>query len=111
MTPAVCTGATTGCAVALVLSLAGAGTVAVEIWQAPILVVFGLSLGLGLALFTQGARLIPSAFAALLGTAETLFGPLDRKSVVSGKSVSVRVDLGGRRISKNKTHQRTTNIT
>src|SRR3546814_15276794 len=26
----------------------------------------------------------------------------DRKSVVSGKSVSVRVDLGGRRIHKNK---------
>src|SRR3546814_11231621 len=33
---------------------------------------------------------------------------LDRKSVVSGKSVSVRVDLGGRRISTDKqktTHQ------
>src|SRR3546814_17827192 len=29
---------------------------------------------------------------------------LDRKSVVSGKSVSVRVDLGGRRIIKTKTH-------
>src|SRR3546814_15839581 len=29
--------------------------------------------------------------------------PLDRKSVVSGKSVSVRVDLGGRRILKKKT--------
>src|SRR3546814_19976500 len=27
----------------------------------------------------------------------------DRKSVVSGKSVSVRVELGGRRIIKNKT--------
>src|SRR3546814_16046373 len=27
----------------------------------------------------------------------------DRKSVVSGKSVSVRVDLGGRRIIKNNT--------
>src|SRR3546814_12480860 len=27
----------------------------------------------------------------------------DRKSVVEGKSVSVRVDLGGRRIIKNKT--------
>src|SRR3546814_19809153 len=27
---------------------------------------------------------------------------LDRKSVVSGKSVSVRVDIGGRRIIKNK---------
>src|SRR3546814_18089208 len=32
----------------------------------------------------------------------------DRKSVVSGKSVSVRVDLGGRRITKkkNKNHRR-----
>src|SRR3546814_14712037 len=29
-------------------------------------------------------------------------GALDRKSVVSGKSVSGRVDLGGRRISKKK---------
>src|SRR3546814_21167623 len=29
---------------------------------------------------------------------------LDRKRVVSGKSVSVRVDLGGRRIDKNKIH-------
>src|SRR3546814_20083249 len=29
-------------------------------------------------------------------------GPTDRKSVVSGKSVSVRVDLGGRRIIKKK---------
>src|SRR3546814_1535528 len=29
-------------------------------------------------------------------------GTLDRKSVVSGKSVSVRVDLGGRRIIKKK---------
>src|SRR3546814_14443034 len=31
----------------------------------------------------------------------------DRKSVVSGKSVSVRVDLGGRRIIKKKTTQPT----
>src|SRR3546814_18408825 len=29
----------------------------------------------------------------------------DRKSVVSGKSVSVRVDLGGRRIVKKKKHK------
>src|SRR3546814_18595933 len=29
-------------------------------------------------------------------------GLIDRKSVVSGKSVSVRVDLGGRRIIKKK---------
>src|SRR3546814_11592687 len=32
---------------------------------------------------------------------------VDRKSVVSGKSVSVRVDLGGRRIFKKKTHTKT----
>src|SRR3546814_16083768 len=29
----------------------------------------------------------------------------DRKSVVEGKSVSVRVDLGGRRINKKKKHE------
>src|SRR3546814_16534516 len=39
----------------------------------------------------------------------------DRKSVVKGKSVSVRVDLGGRRIIKKKTqtkikYKRTTNV-
>src|SRR3546814_16584732 len=33
----------------------------------------------------------------------------DRKSVVSGKSVSVRVDLGGRRILK-KTKNKTSNL-
>src|SRR3546814_18297203 len=34
----------------------------------------------------------------------------DRKSVVEGKSVSVRVDLGGRRIIKNKKQNETTEI-
>src|SRR3546814_17944623 len=34
--------------------------------------------------------------------------PRDRKSVVLGKSVSVRVDLGGRRIIKKKKKQATT---
>src|SRR3546814_12909792 len=33
----------------------------------------------------------------------------DRKSVVYGKSVSVRVDLGGRRISNKKHNQNSTN--
>src|SRR3546814_20484024 len=37
---------------------------------------------------------------AALGLPDT--GEKDRKSVVSGKSVSVRVDLGGRRIIKKK---------
>src|SRR3546814_16923780 len=34
--------------------------------------------------------------------------PRHRKSVVTGKSVSVRVALGGRRIINNTTHKRTT---
>src|SRR3546814_20972376 len=33
----------------------------------------------------------------------TVLGKIDRTSVVSGKSASVRVDLGGRRILKKKT--------
>src|SRR3546814_17299278 len=37
-------------------------------------------------------------------------GEGDRKSVVSGKSVSVRVDLGGRRIIKKTNKQWTTDI-
>src|SRR3546814_18075957 len=39
----------------------------------------------------------------------TYHPPIDRKSVVSGKSVSVRVDLGGRRIIKKKKEQKNTN--
>src|SRR3546814_11646973 len=41
----------------------------------------------------------PNALAELI---PSLPADLDRKSVVSGKSVSVRVDLGGRRILKKK---------
>jgi drug/metabolite transporter (DMT)-like permease len=76
MTPAVCTGAFIGFLVASAMSLATTGSVTVETWQLPILFVFGIAMGLGMALFTQGARLIPAAFAALLGTAETILGPL-----------------------------------
>src|SRR3546814_14459833 len=36
------------------------------------------------------------------GATASLSSQLDRKSVVQGKSVSVRVDLGGRRIIKKK---------
>src|SRR3546814_18137143 len=54
----------------------------------------------------------PIRFARLLGLLAIVLADLlpglgvvfrgDRKSVVSGKSVSVRVDLGGRRIHKKK---------
>src|SRR3546814_19333886 len=39
------------------------------------------------------------------GTADEAVIAADRKSVVEGKSVSVRVDLGGRRILKKKKKQ------
>jgi len=35
-----------------------------------------LNLGVGLALFVTGVRLVPSALAALLGTTETVLGPI-----------------------------------
>src|SRR3546814_18521060 len=49
----------------------------------------------GAALSAGAAAASPSAGAAA-----------DRKSVVSGKSVSVRVDLGGRRIIKKTKHHK-----
>src|SRR3546814_20877778 len=53
------------------------------------------------------ARLITGAFREI-GTYEQITGAMpDRKSVVSGKSVSVRVDLGGRGIVKKKKNQNT----
>src|SRR3546814_19961389 len=41
---------------------------------------------------------------AAISHASTLIARADRKSVVWGKSVSVRVDLGGRRFIKKKKH-------
>ncbi len=41
-----------------------------------IIFVFGISLGLGMLLFSLGAKRIPSSYAALLGTAETVAGPI-----------------------------------
>src|SRR3546814_14756141 len=43
------------------------------------------------------------AYAKVTTADEYLDAPADRKSVVAGKRVSVRVDLGGRRISQKKT--------
>lgn len=73
MTPAMCLGtAIAGC-----FSLTQASAVAVSSSDLGILFAFGaVNLGLGLALFATGARLIPAAYAALLATFETLLGPL-----------------------------------
>src|SRR3546814_18043813 len=48
----------------------------------------------------------PASAGAGHDGASVVSEPRDRKSVVSGKSVSVRVDLGGRRIIKKKKKQK-----
>jgi drug/metabolite transporter (DMT)-like permease len=60
-----------------------------------ILFIFGaLNLGLGMALFVTGARLIPSALAALLGTGETVLGPV-WVAVIHGEIPAPRTIAGG----------------
>src|SRR3546814_11264553 len=49
-----------------------------------------------------GKTMLASRLAGVLPPAADEDALEDRKSVVSGKSVSVRVDLGGRRIVKKK---------
>src|SRR3546814_15759952 len=61
-----------------------------------------------LATFTVDHGLRPDSAreAASVGRLLRRHGIADRKSVVEGKSVSVRVDLGGRRIIKNKKYRK-----
>src|SRR3546814_16461693 len=54
------------------------------------------------------ARAADAAIRDEGGDDQRIDGQPDRKSVVEGKSVSVRVDLGGRRIIKNKKHEQQT---
>ncbi len=73
MAPAVCTGTI----IAAIFSGAMASSLATSSYDTGLLFVFGaLNLGLGLALFVTGARLLPSPIAALIGTAEPMLGPL-----------------------------------
>ena len=73
MVPAVCLGTVMSACVSGVL----VSNFIVTLPDMGILMVFGsLNLGVGLALFASGVRLIPSALAALLGTTETVSGPI-----------------------------------
>jgi drug/metabolite transporter (DMT)-like permease len=59
------------------------------------LVAFGaLNLGAGLAAFALGARLIPAAIAALIGTLEPVLGPI-WVWLVHGEIPSERTIIGG----------------
>lgn len=91
MTPATCLGTI----LAAIFASINASSLATNATDAALLFTFGaLNLGLGLACFTIGARLIPAAFAALIGTFETLFAPvwvwLVHNEIPSGRTV-----LGG----------------
>lgn len=73
MTPATCLGTI----LAAAFAASQASMLAVSPRDMGFLVAFGaLNLGLGLACFATGARLIPAAIAALIGTFETLLGPI-----------------------------------
>ena len=91
MTPATCLGTV----IAASFAATQAGSVAVSGVDMAWLFVFGaLNLGLGLACFATGARLIPAAFAALLGTVETLLGPV-WVWLIHGEVPSARTIIGG----------------
>ena len=53
-----------------------------------------LNLGLGMALFVTGARLIPATLAALLGTIETVLSPI-WVWLIHGEKVSTMTVIGG----------------
>jgi drug/metabolite transporter (DMT)-like permease len=73
MTPACCLGTILSMAVSAAL----AQSLAVTLGSMALLFVFGaFNLGLGLALFALGVRLVPATLAALIGTLETVLGPI-----------------------------------
>ena len=88
MTPAACGGSFIACAIAA----SQAGAFAVGFQDLTLLFCFGaLNLGLGMALYVTGARMIPSALAALLGTAEMILAPvwmvLLHNEIPSGRTI------------------------
>lgn len=91
MTPA----AFVGCAIATVVALANAGPLAVSPADMGVLFLLGVAnLGLGMVLFVSGARLIPAALAALLGTAETMMAPI-WVAVIHGEIPNAHTLVGG----------------
>jgi drug/metabolite transporter (DMT)-like permease len=76
MLPAVCLG-TTFAGIFSAFIVVKAGAVSVSPSDLGLLMLFGAAnLGAGLAMFAMGARLVPAAIAALIGTLETVLAPL-----------------------------------
>jgi len=91
MTPATCLGTL----IAATFAAFQASGFAASGTDMAFLFAFGaLNLGLGLAFFATGARLVPAAFAALLGTFETILGPI-WVWLIHSEVPSSRTILGG----------------
>ena len=91
MTPAVCLGTALACVAAFLLS----GPIAAGLPDLGWLFLFGaVNLGAGLAMFVTGARLIPAALAALVGTLEPVLGPL-WVWLIHGEVPGLRTLVGG----------------
>lgn len=91
MTPATCLGT----AIAGSFAATQASAFATSMQDAALLFAFGaLNLGLGLAFFATGARMIPAAYAALIGTSEPLLGPV-WVWLVHAEVPSARTIVGG----------------
>lgn len=88
-------GASVGILVAACLAFTQAGSIEVTGGELAILAGFGmLNLGLGMAFFVTGARMIPAAFAALLGTAETMLSPV-WVAIFHGEIPGIETIIGG----------------
>jgi drug/metabolite transporter (DMT)-like permease len=91
MTPAVLLGVTIAGAVAV----AQASSLAVSMRDLGFLILFGsVNLGMGLALFVTGARLIPSVLSGLLSVIEPILGPI-WVWLVHAEEPGVRTLIGG----------------
>ncbi|MBX3598654.1 MAG: DMT family transporter [Rhizobiaceae bacterium] len=91
MTPATCLGAILACAFAATQ----ASTLATNASDAGFLFAFGiLNLGFGMVCFALGARLIPAAYAALIGCFEPILGPV-WVWLIHGEEPSQRALIGG----------------
>lgn len=91
MVPATCLATAMGA----VIASTQAASLAISGSDIYVLFLFGaVNLGLGLALFTTGARVIPAAFAALIATLETILGPF-WVWLIHAEVPSLRVLIGG----------------
>lgn len=91
MIPAVTFGITMAC----VIAFFNVTQFQVSSFDMVVLFAFGaINLGLGLALFVGGARLIPAAIASLIGTAEPVLGPV-WVWIAHGETPSTHAIVGG----------------